>query len=133
MQRRKDEPGNLIVAPKGEEDPDNAPPKFSLRYLSPDYCITACNKEEKAAFADTMKRMSQLTWAQLRQAPRHGLGYEKIERESIRARIPEVITADVNIIAFRFHGKAPMVGFRAGDGTFHVIWFDRGFQLYGHS
>jgi hypothetical protein len=83
-----------------------------------------------------MLRLSRLTWAQLRQQGRHGLGYEKIARSmirAIRAGIPETIPPDVDLIAFRFYAKAPMVGFTGSDGTFHVIWFDRDFTLYKHN
>ncbi len=80
-----------------------------------------------------MHRLSQATWSALRQAPRHGLGYEKIGRNQIRrSSIPPVITDDANIIAFRFHDMAPMVGFRGPDGTFFIVWFDRQMILYDH-
>jgi len=64
-------------------------------------------------------------------SPRHGLGYEKIARTSIRAPIPTDITDDVTFIAFRFYGKAPMVGYREGY-IFHILWIDRDFTLYSH-
>jgi hypothetical protein len=114
------------------EDPERLPPKFSLRHVNKKYCITQCTKDEKAAFAVRLRELSELTWAQLRQAPRHGLGFETIDRSSIKCGIPGVVTADVSIIAFRFDGKKAMVGFRDSDGTFHIIWFDRAFQLYKH-
>jgi hypothetical protein len=94
--------------------------------------VTDCEREEQAAFALTMHRLSQLTWQEIRNAPRHGLGTEKIVRESIRAPVPPGITEDVeSFLAIRFHGKAPMVGFRSGE-TFHVVWLDRAFTLYPH-
>jgi hypothetical protein len=109
---------------------DKLPPKFSFRYLDRSRCITRCTEEERLAFVSKMHLLSQLTWSQLRQAPKDGLGYEKIDRDSIRAGIPTAITEDVNFIAFRFHGKAPMVGYRSDDGTFYIVWFDRDFTLY---
>ncbi len=39
-------------------------PIFCLQYLDKEeYSLNACTKEEKAAFADTLFRLSQLTWA----------------------------------------------------------------------
>lgn len=76
--------------------------------------------------------MSRLPWRELRQAPRHGLGYEQIGRDSIRAGIPATVSEDVNFIAFRFDGKKPMVGFRDADGVFNILWIDRDFTLYNH-
>src|SRR5579884_959003 len=39
-------------------DPDRLPPKFSLRHLHRDYCITRCTDEERLAFVSKMYRMS---------------------------------------------------------------------------
>jgi len=108
-------------------------PIFCLKYLDRNYySLGACTKEEKAAFADTLDRLSQLTWAEISKSHRHGLGYEKIARKSIRATIPTHVKEDVIFIAFRFYGKAPMVGYRE-DVIFHILWIDRDFTLYQHS
>lgn len=112
---------------------DNEPPTFSLRYLRKDFCISDCDRNEKAQFADALFKRSQLTWEQLRQVDRKKLGYEKIAHGSIKAAIPPHITPDINIIAFRCIGEAPMVGYRDHNGTFHVVWIDRAFKLYDHS
>ena len=108
-------------------------PIFCLKYLDRNYySLRACTKEEKAAFADTLDRLSQLTWAEISKSHRHGLGYEKIARKSIRATIPAHVKEDVIFIAFRFYGKAPMVGYRENI-IFHILWIDRDFTLYQHS
>lgn len=107
-------------------------PTFCLRFVDPEYCITACEAADKAAFADKMRRMSQMTWNDLIQAPRHGMGLEKISPSSITRPLPAQVTEDVSLISFRFSGKKPMVGYRQ-DGTFHILWFDRNFTLYPHS
>jgi hypothetical protein len=41
------------------------------------------------------------------------------------------VTEEVNLIAFRFDGKKPMVGYRDGV-TFYVLFLDRSFTLYDH-
>jgi len=79
-----------------------------------------------------LDRLSQLTWAEISKSPKHGLGYEKIAKTSIRAPIPKHIKDDIVFIAFRFYGKAPMVGYRQ-DAIFHILWIDRNFTLYEHS
>lgn len=106
-------------------------PIFSLEHLDREYCLSRCEQDEKAAFADTLHRLSRLTWQQIVNAPRHGTGCEKISRDSIAGSVPSVITDDVNIIALRFQGKKAMVGFR-DDQVFYVIWLDRNFTLYRH-
>lgn len=46
--------------------------------------------------------------------------------------MPEFITEDkANLLAFRFSGKKPMVGYRIRN-IFYVLWFDAAFELYDH-
>lgn len=107
-------------------------PIFALEFLQKGYCIADCDKDHKAAFADALRERSQLTWEDIQKAHRHGLGHEKIPRDRIKGPIPTAITEDVeDFLAFRFFGKAPMVGFRR-DATFFVVWLDRNFSLYEH-
>jgi len=110
---------------------DQQEPVFSLTQIRKDFCISKCGKDEKAAFADTLHRLSQKTWAEIKSSHRHGIGFEKIDRRSIKSGIPEHLREDVNFIAFRFYGKAPMVGYR-DKRIFHILWIDREFKLYKH-
>lgn len=73
-----------------------------------------------------------MTWAEIQRFPRHGNGSEILSRESLGDRsYPVEVTDDVNILAFRFFGKAPMVGYRIGR-VFTVLFLDRDFSLYDH-
>ncbi len=127
--KRKQKGERLSAQEITDIPPDQQPPLFSLRYMSKDYSISQCTKDEKAALVDTFYQLSQLTWSQIKASPRHGLGYEKIDRKSIKSSIPVHIKDDVNLIAFRFCGMAPMVGYRDGS-VFYIIWLDRDFTLY---
>jgi len=98
----------------------------------PNYCIPSCDQEQKAAFADSIYNLTQLTWAQIRQQPRHGLGSEKILRHEVKRPIPAHITEDITPLAFRFWGRAPMVGYRM-EKVFYVVWLDKNFDLYDHN
>ena len=124
--------GKFLTKETSEKSPDQLPPIFSLQYLSPQYCVSCCQQQEKAHFADTLRKLSQLTWAELRQANRHKLGCEKISRSSIRVGIPVHIKEDVNFIAFRFDGQKAMIGYKAAH-VFYIIWLDRDFSVYNHS
>jgi hypothetical protein len=116
-----------------EVSPDQQPPIFCLRYLDndDDFCLRECDKDQKAALVDTLHRLSQITWTQLKSIDRHKMGFEKITQKAIRGRIPPHITEEVVFIAFRFWAMAPMVGYRNG-AIFHIIWLDRKFRLYKH-
>ena len=110
---------------------DSQPPIFSLRFLAKSHDLEKCELNEKAAFADKLCKLGKSEWRELRQAPRHGMGYEKIDRSAIKPGIPSHITEDVDFIAFRFYNKAPMVGYRDRQ-IFHVVWLDRKFDVYSH-
>lgn len=134
LKKRKSKPGKepRIKSHDSDKIPSQLqPPIFSLKYMQRSHCITACEQREKASFADKLRLLSKMTWNQIYSSHRHGLGCEKIDRNSIKASIPHHITEDTTLIAFRFHGKAPMVGYRK-ESTFHIIWIDRDFSLYQH-
>ena len=115
-------------------NPDNFPPRFSFRFLvrHSDFGYESLNDNQKVALIDTLNKLSQLKWAELRLAPRHGLGYEKIEKKAFNFVLPYDIPVDRSIIAFRFCGKAPMLGYRSAYGTFYIIAFDSKFIAYKH-
>ena len=77
-------------------------------------------------------RHCQLSWSELRLSPQHGLGYEQIPRHALRVSLPSHLTEDVqHLIAFRFAGNAPMVGYRV-QAILYILWLDRDFTLYDH-
>lgn len=117
-------------AETAKPDYNREKPIFSLKDVVPDYCITLCNKDDKAAFAERIRKLSTMTWNQIIQADRHGFGREKIDRESLPTP-PKNVSEDVSFIALRFSGLKPMVGYQQ-DSTFHIIWFDRDYNLYDH-
>ena len=126
--------GKRVVAPNPpvEESPEQRPPIFCLRYMRKGYCLEDCSEEERAAFASTLYRLSQLTWAEIKTSPRHGMGTEKIDKSSIKGDSTNHLSEDVTLLAIRFSGLKPMVGYRDG-AIFHIIWLDYNFTLYKHS
>lgn len=133
IKNKKGLPGKRINC-KESSDPqyDEHHPLFSLEHLDNKYCISRCDTANKAQFAEALRKISQFTWKDLKSKPRHALGFEKIKKTSMNVAIPHVVTADTIIIAFRFNGKKPMVGFRKKD-IFYIIWLDRNFSVYKHS
>jgi len=134
VRRPKPSQGKLIPIPKFP--PDNRfihnHPVFCLRYLHKDYNVELCSKDDRSSLIRQMANLSTLSWDQIKRAPRHGMGSEKISRDSIIASIPIEITPDVNsFLALRFSGKKVFVGFR-NHFIFHVIYIDRNFSVYNH-
>jgi hypothetical protein len=126
-------PGKFVQPKPAESGSDTQLyPIFSLRYIEKDYCLSLCQREEKAAFADTLHEISQRTWGEIRQIGRkQGGGHEIIARNAMRCSIPRHITEDVNFIAFRFYDRARMVGYKDG-ALFYIVWLDRSYLLYDH-
>ncbi|MEZ9667437.1 hypothetical protein AB4284_07100 [Vibrio breoganii] len=124
---------NKISAQEVTLNYDERPPVFSLERLqSGGFCLQELDQEGKANFADAIFRRKDKMWKEIKQMPKHGLGFEKIAKSSIKAPIPKFITPDVeHFLAFRYHGKKPMVGYRKND-IFYVLWFDNCFSLYNH-
>lgn len=114
-------------------DYEKNPPLFSLERVQPgEYCFSSMNADGKSFFGDAIFRRRALSWTEIKKAGRHGLGFEKIARGSIKAPIPVFIKEDVDhFLAFRFNGMKPMVGFRVRD-IFYVLWFDHNYSLYDH-
>jgi hypothetical protein len=111
---------------------NNFHPIFNLEHLEGDYCLSRCEDGDKAAFADTLHKLSKLTWREIQQSPRHASGTEIIPRHMLGSRsFPAEVTEDVNILAFRFSGTKAMVGYRR-DRVFIVLHLDRDFTLYNH-
>lgn len=122
--------GQRILATISSERPDEQHPTFSFEYLE-DCDLRHIDKKHLVSLIGTMQMLGQMTWQQIKQSPRHGLGFEKISQNAIRRGLPSSVTPDTILIAFRFSGKAPMVGFRR-EATFFVVWLDHDFSLYKH-
>ncbi|MDR1921109.1 MAG: hypothetical protein LBS31_05110 [Candidatus Adiutrix sp.] len=133
INRPKGAPAAKRVLEPGPESPPGSNltlhPKISLAFVQPGrYALNKCTKDEKAALVDKLHNLCALTWKQIYNAGRHGLGFEKVE---VKKAAPPEIFKDHNQVAFRFCGKKPMVGFIDHD-TFYIVWFDHDFTLYRH-
>jgi|WetSurMetagenome_2_1015567.scaffolds.fasta_scaffold00004_2 hypothetical protein len=126
--------GRHIPAPLIE--PDNKlfhnHPIFCLRYLHKDYNVESCSPSDRASLIRQMANLSQLSWDEIKQSGRHGMGSEKINRKSIRVSFPQEITPDVeDFLALRYSGNKAFIGFR-NRYIFHMIYIDSDFSVYKH-
>lgn len=95
------------------------------------YSINCCSADESAQLIGKLYTIGKMTWGEINQSGRHGLGTEIIGQGKINAPIPAAVTDDVQLLAFRYNGKKPMVGYRE-DRVFHVLYVDHNFTLYDH-
>lgn len=123
-----------IKAPNNERGPRNQEhPSFCLKHLPADKKggLQSCEKGEKIDLINKLDKLSKFTWQQIQVEKRHGYGHEIISRDSLRIRIPDGITEETRILAFRFSKKKPMIGYRR-ESVFHIIYLDRNFDAYDH-
>jgi hypothetical protein len=108
-------------------------PVFSFEYMQDGsgYSVNCCEAEDRAQLSARLFQITQLTWMEINQAGRHGMGTEIIPRDKIEAKIPSAVSDDTRLLAFRYNGKRPMVGYRDGR-MFYILWLDWNFTLYPH-
>ncbi|WP_217896188.1 hypothetical protein [Pseudoalteromonas sp. A601] len=115
------------------QDYDSSKIVFSLeRVVNGKHCFSKLDKNHKAFFAEAIFRRKHLSWREIQEENRHGLGCEKIARNSIKVAIPKEIPEDTEyFLAFRYKAKHPVVGIRR-QNIFYVLWFDHNFKVYPH-
>ena len=121
------------VGSSAQQNSETMHPVFALDKMQDGsgFSVNCCDESNRAAALSRFFLLSRMTWNEIKNAPRHGLGTEKIARSSIKAPIPAAVTEDVTFLALRYKGKAPMVGYRDGR-IFYVLYFDHDFTLYDH-
>ncbi len=70
-----------------------------------------------------------MTWGQIMQASRTGMGTEPIPQNQILPPIPQHIPPDITLLSWRFGQGARMVGYREGE-VFQVVWIDPNHRVY---
>ena len=117
-----------------EIKPQKIFPIFSFIFLAKNCSLKKCDKDKKSALLDRLAKLSTISWDIIDTSHRHSFGYEKIPHEIITCDIPNNITSDTKLIAFRYVDNLPFVGFRDINikGLFHIVFIDVDFKLYNH-
>ena len=132
LKKKKGKGSQHLKPPDRDTPPDKLQyVSFSFRHLQLSYHIADCDNCDKIALLERMAKLCCLTWYQVYSAERHGFGTETIRRSSIRPTLPSVVTPETTIIAFRFSGLKPMVGFRTRE-IFQVLFLDHDRTVYDH-
>ena len=114
-----------------EVDNNSRCPDFCFHYTSTSgYSVEDCDAEAKIALIDALWQRSRMTWAEIMNARRQGLGSEKIPRHALRVGIPSGITDDVTVfLVLRFGAARRLIGFRERS-VFHIVWVDPKHAVY---
>lgn len=111
------------------------PPKlvFGFQYLHHHSWTDCKNVDFFKEFIARLQKFSQLTWQALYQAPRHGLGTEKMPLSSMKPLIQGLPEGIDNLLVLRATGNNhPFLGFRVAD-TFEVVFIESEFgDVYEH-
>jgi hypothetical protein len=115
------------------QNTDTMPPHFSFEKMrdKTGYSVACCDQQNQSALVKQLFILSRMKWSEIRNAPRHGVGTEKIPRDQLKAPLPQGISDDVEILALRYNGKRPMLGYRDGR-TFQILLLDHNFTAYDH-
>jgi hypothetical protein len=108
-------------------------PTFSFEKMidATGYSVNCCDSDNQAALTQQLFILSKLTWVQIKGSGRHKLGAELISQNSIRVALPAAVTPDLALLAFRYNGMRPMIGYREGR-VYHILLLDHNFSCYQH-
>lgn len=120
--------GKRIVPTEEGRPTDNLYPIFRITDLQRDFCIRNCDQAQQAAFARALRDLSSLTWGQIKQAPRQGMGFERIYK--INKKVPSQAEKET-LISFRVDGLSRLIGYRSQE-VFHILWIDLRGDVYDH-
>jgi len=129
IKNRTTNTGVLIKTPEEGGGSDHLTPLFCLSLIARDFCVLDCETNEQAAFACKLRKISQMTWRELKNAPREGLGFESIYNID-KDKIPAVAQGK-RILAFRISEIHRLIGYR-DNRVFHIIWNDPRGRVYPH-
>lgn len=113
---------------------DDESPVFCLRHLHTDFSVRSASlsPDKRADFAMQLEKLSSLQWKQIKLAPRHGLGFERLPVKQLEMTMPPAFQDEESVFVFRYSGKLPMAGVRRG-ATLHLVAIEPEFGvLYDH-
>lgn len=106
-------------------------PVLCLQHLQEKFGIDKLEPSQCQAFLLKWHKRAKLTWTELVQHDRHGLGSEFLPKSKFKTAIPEHLERDKYLV-FRHEGNHAFAGFRTGD-VFHVLWIEAKYNdLYNH-
>lgn len=91
-------------------------------------CISNCEKEDQIKIINTLLKLSQRTWQEIKTLPREN-GYELIPIEKMKIAIPPGVSKEVDLFIFRFSKKGRFAGYRFNE-ILHIVGVGPNHDLY---
>lgn len=110
-------------------------PIFCFKHLHKKFSLDKCNNRHKKDFITRLTKLTELGFEEINKSGRHQYGNEKIHKKSLKIKIPEFITEDVDFLyAYRYNGrKNPFLAYRRPNSAIlHIIAIDYNFSVYDH-
>ena len=110
---------------------DKLKPMFSLSNVIKTYCCIkeSCNNEEKKHILEKLVELSDLTWQEIKNAPKTGMGFELIPIQQFNVSLPSQYDAEEKLYVFRLTKKMRMAGTRRNE-NFNILIIDRNHNSY---
>lgn len=111
------------------------PPGEGSNILTPVFCFkyfsSNCSKDSQQQLLMKIIDLSKVTWQEIQNAPREGLGHESIEIKQTRIKMPNDFQDKgvTRFLVFRANKKARIYGIRH-ERIFHVIEIDENHTAY---
>lgn len=79
-------------------------------------CVDCLDQDLLRHFVKRLHKWSSMTWQQVQDAPREGLGHEKIPIRQLKSGVSIQVSPDVEeVLSFRIDGSIRMLGLRQGE------------------
>lgn len=105
---------------------------LSFRYLQKGWGFDELSAEQCQQFLCKWQKRSTMTWLELSQIGRHGLGSEKLVKSKFTPDIPKQFEDQDKFTIFRHQENLPMAGVKVED-VYYVIWIEKKYnELYKH-
>lgn len=105
---------------------------ISFRFLQDDWGFQQLDEKQLRSFLLKWEKRSRLTWKELSEHRRHGLGKENIPAKKIKPRIPRPFRDVETFQVYRHHENLPVVGWKH-QNVFCPIWIEAKYNdLYDH-
>lgn len=104
---------------------------LSFRHMRDGWGVENLNDKQRSDFLSKWVKRCGFSWRDLTTEHKHGFGYEMLPARQFHPQAPEHLQEEKYMV-FRYSGKRPFAGFKAGY-TFYVLWIEKEFgDLYPH-
>lgn len=108
-------------------------PSISFRFIQNGWGTGQLTDKQRQQLLHKWEQRCAITWKDLGQHPKHGLGSEFLPVAKIKPQIPPQFQGQDRVRVYRHEGNGALAGFKV-DSIFYILWIEAKFgDLYDHS